>query len=100
MRLGAPGIIHRVVVETSYFKGNFPESCSLDACRAAGDDSTHANLKWIEILPRSPLEADASRAFEKELRASGEFTHVRLNIYPDGGVARLRVFSRRAKQLR
>jgi allantoicase len=100
VRLGAPGQIHRVVVETSFFKGNFPESCSLDACRATGDDSTHANLEWSEVLPRSPLEADARRAFEKELRSPGEVTHVRLNVYPDGGVARLRVIGQRAKHPR
>jgi allantoicase len=103
VRLGAPGIVHRVVVETSFFKGNFPESCSLDACRAASDardDTTHATFKWAEILPRSPLEADAHRVFEKELRPSGEVTHVRLNIFPDGGVARLRVLGQRAKHAR
>jgi allantoicase len=100
VRLGAPGKIHRVAVETSFFKGNFPESCSLDACHATGDDSAHANLDWTEVLPRSPLEADARRVFEKELRAPGEATHVRLNVYPDGGVARLRVFGQRAKHPR
>jgi allantoicase len=100
VRLGAAGTIRRVVVETSFFKGNFPESCSLDACRATADDSAHANLAWTEILPRAPLEADARRVFEKELRAPGEATHVRLNIYPDGGVARLRIFGQRAKHLR
>jgi allantoicase len=103
VRLGAPGTIRRVVVETSFFKGNFPESCSLDACRAASDtrdDTAAANFDWKEILPRSPLEADARRVFEKELRAPSEATHVRLNVYPDGGVARLRVFGQRAKNPR
>jgi allantoicase len=100
VRLGAAGKIRRVVVETSFFRGNFPESCSLDTCRTTGDDSAHANFDWTEILPRAPLEADARRVFEKELRAPGEATHVRLNIYPDGGVARLRVFGQRAKHLR
>ena len=70
------------------------------SCRTTGDDSAHANFDWTEILPRAPLEADARRVFEKELRAPGEATHVRLNIYPDGGVARLRVFGQRAKHLR
>ncbi|MGB6431408.1 MAG: allantoicase [Candidatus Acidiferrales bacterium] len=100
VRLGASGTIHRVVVETSFFKGNFPESCSLDASRAASGDATHANLDWTEVLARTPLEADARRVFEKELRSSGEATHVRLNIYPDGGVARLRVFGQRTQHAR
>lgn len=97
VRLGAPGAIRRVDVETSFFKGNFPESCSLDACRAASGDSAPVNFAWTEILPRTPLEADARRVFEKELHAPTEATHVRLNIYPDGGVARLRVFGQRTQ---
>jgi allantoicase len=103
IRLGAPGTIRRVVVDTSFFKGNFPESCSIEACHAAGalrHDSTHANFAWSEVLPRTPLEADARRVFEKELRSPGDVTHVRLNIFPDGGVARLRIFGQRAKQSR
>jgi allantoicase len=103
VRLGAPGTIRRVIVETSFFKGNFPESCSLDACRAASDardDTAAANFDWKEIVPRSPLEADARCVFEKELRSPSEVTHVRLNVYPDGGVARLRIFGQRAKHTR
>jgi allantoicase len=100
IRLGAPGIIHRVEVDTSFFKGNFPESCSLEGARAASDGSTPSNLRWSEILPRSPLEADSRRVFENELRPPGEVSHVRLNVYPDGGVARLRIFGQRAKHTR
>jgi len=95
IRLGARGKIHRVEVDTSFFKGNFPESCSLDACAAPdgfAGEAALAQLPWREILPRSLLRADARQVFEKELRAPGDATHLRLNIFPDGGIARLRAF--------
>lgn len=93
VRLGLPGILHGVVVDTAHFRGNFPESCSLDACCLPAEASVEqvegADGEWLEILPRTPLEGDAENRFA--LDAPFRFTHVRLNIYPDGGVARLRV---------
>jgi len=91
VRLGVPGVVRGVVVDTSHFKGNYPESCSLEACSAPA----HAPLEaleaasWHEILPRTALKGDAHNAFaiERAWRA----THVRLRIFPDGGVARLRL---------
>ena len=50
--------------------------------------------EWRELLPRTPLQPDTRHAFEDELRGIGDVTHVRLNIYPDGGIARLRLFGR------
>ena len=91
VELGAPGRIRRVVVDTRHFRGNHPESCSLDASSSVeGDD-------WVEILPRTSLAGDSRNEFAIE--AGGVFARVRLNIYPDGGVARLRVFGRPASDL-
>jgi allantoicase len=93
VRLGCPGIIRGVIVDTSYFTGNFPESCSLDACAVEGVPDAaqlaEGDVSWTEILPRSPLQGDARNAFS--ITARDRFTHVRLNIFPDGGVARLRI---------
>ncbi len=103
IRLGARGRIHRVEVDTSFFKGNFPESCSLESCSSPGefaDETSTVHLPWREILPRSALRADARHVFEKELQSPGEATHLRLNIYPDGGVARLRAFGTLAVKLK
>jgi allantoicase len=100
VKLGATGTIRRVEVDTAHFKGNFPESCSLEACAApiAGNDAAVlASARWSELLPRTQLQADAVHVFEKELRAAGDVTHVRFNIYPDGGVSRLRIFGRLAR---
>src|SRR3954452_9721167 len=92
VRLGISGIIRGVVIDTSFFRGNYPESCSIDATTLDGltDAETIANnALWTEILPRSPLQGDAQNLFA--VQAAMPFTHLRLNIFPDGGVARLRV---------
>jgi allantoicase len=51
-------------------------------------------VEWRELLPRTPLQPDTRHTFEDELRGIGAITHARLNIFPDGGVARLRLFGR------
>lgn len=82
----------RFIVDTTHFKGNAPESCSIDACAIEGSepDSWHS-VPWTEVLAKSPLKPDSENALEAEADAGARFTHVRLNIHPDGGVARLRV---------
>ena len=94
IRLGVPSRVRGVVVDTSFFRGNFPEACSLDACELDAPVSADAlaadvTLPWIEILPRVALRGDAPNALPIE--HDGRCTHLRLNIHPDGGVARLRV---------
>jgi allantoicase len=92
VRLGLPGSPRRLVVDTTHFKGNAPEACSVEACAVGGVEPGAWEgdaVAWTEILPRSPLSPDSVNAFRCEAR--GRFTHVRLNIFPDGGVARLRV---------
>jgi allantoicase len=101
VRLGAPGRVSHVEVDTSHFKGNFPESCSLEVCTAPRgliDPSALGALPWKEILTRTKLRADSLHFYEKELLDAGEVTHARFHIYPDGGVARLRVFGTLAKR--
>jgi allantoicase len=97
LRLGTAGRIKRVEVDTSFFKGNFPESCSLEACSAPRDltDPQALNaLPWKEILARTTLRADSLHVYEKELLDAVGVTHARFHIYPDGGVARLRIFGK------
>ena len=94
IQLGRRGTIRRVEVDTSWFKGNYPESCSLEAARMEGAELREndlSSLSWQEILPRTRLQAHTRHLFEDEIRAAVEATYVRFNIYPDGGVSRLRV---------
>ena len=81
VRLGIPGVIRAVTVDTNHFRGNHPEACSLDAS---------VRNQWVEILSRSPLHGHAENEFQ--IASDARVTEVRLNIYPDGGVARLRVW--------
>jgi allantoicase len=93
IRIGIPGEIKGVVVDTAYFKGNFPSHCSLEACDVDAspdiDQLLGAETKWTEILPMSALQGDSKNKFE--ITSTGRVTHLRFKIYPDGGVARLRV---------
>jgi len=91
VRLGVPGHVHGVVVDTAFFRGNYPEHCSVDACELPGVP-TAAELDaapWAEILAKTPLQGNAVNRFAVD--PARRWTHLRLNIYPDGGVARLRV---------
>jgi allantoicase len=93
VRLGAPGVVHAVVVDTAHFTGNFPQACSVEACWTDGypDLAALGSARWLEIVARSPLKGDTSHVFEIPPDARRRYSHVRLRIYPDGGVARLRV---------
>ena len=88
------GTIRRVEVDTRHFKGNAPGACSLEAASGSTSGSRSSGAAWRELLPRTPLQPHARHVFEDELRELGDVTHVRLNIFPDGGIARLRLFGR------
>lgn len=96
--LSAPGSIERVEIDTAYFKGNFPDACSLQA--AFMPDATTQTLItqsmfWTELLGPQKLSADNIHTFQ--VAAGQPVTHVRFNIFPDGGVSRLRLFGKIAR---
>jgi allantoicase len=88
VRLGAAGVVRAIVVDTAFFTGNYPASCSVEGCWMAGYPASVSSA-WEPLVSRSPLSGDARHVFE--VSSPRRFTHVRLRIYPDGGVARLRV---------
>ncbi|HEX7294640.1 MAG TPA: hypothetical protein VF251_02730, partial [Pyrinomonadaceae bacterium] len=94
IRLGLPGIIRGIVVDTSFFRGNYPEHCSLEAATFESipsiEDITAQNVAWIPLLPQMPLAGDSQNPFKIDYNE--RVTHLRFKIYPDGGVARLRVY--------
>jgi allantoicase len=100
--LGARGIIESVEIDTAHYKGNFPDSCSIlagdlprggDALEAA---VSAASMFWPELLPAQKLSADSIHKFAT-VNPLGPVTHVRLNIFPDGGISRLRLFGKLAE---
>ncbi|HEY0082314.1 MAG TPA: allantoicase, partial [Pyrinomonadaceae bacterium] len=94
IRLGLPGRLRGVIVDTAHFRGNYPEQCSLEACAVPGQPAVEQlmgeAIGWRKVLPVSDLRGDSQNPFsiEDDERA----THLRFKIYPDGGVARLRVY--------
>jgi allantoicase len=97
IKLGQPGQVRRVEVDTAWFKGNFPESCLLEATSATGqadENLTDSSVEWKTILPRTKLQAHTRHFFADEIIDAGSVSHLRFNIFPDGGVSRLRVYGR------
>jgi allantoicase len=88
LRLGLPGIIRGIDIDTSHFTGNFPPAASIDACRCVGDPAP--DNAWTELLPSTGLTGNAHHVLP--VSDPRVWTHLRLNIYPDGGVARLRIY--------
>jgi len=88
IKFGKPGLIKKINVDTSYFSGNHPDQISLQACiskKKIPDKKT----KWITIIKKSRTKANSHHFFN--IKNRNYFTHIKLNIFPDGGVARLRV---------
>lgn len=88
VRLATGGVIRGFDVDTSHFTGNYPPACRIEACVVKGDPGE--GTAWTEILPLTPLGASAHHYLPSS--SESVWTHVRLHIYPDGGVARLRVY--------
>jgi allantoicase len=92
LKLGRPGLIRRAEVDTDFFKGNYPARCSLKGrYLEPGEDPVNGSDKWPVLLPEVALGPDQLQVFERELVSAGAVSHVRFDIYPDGGVARLRL---------
>jgi allantoicase len=95
VRLGVPGVVRSILVDTAFFTGNYPQACSADGYSASGYPSPEeltadaGAAKWREIVPRALVTGDARHSFK--VNSGRRLTHVRLNIFPDGGVARLHV---------
>ena len=97
IELGQPGAIETVEIDTAHFKGNYPDRLSLQAARVEGgtaDSIVTQSQFWEELMPAQKLEMDAEHRFDDAVVALGSVTHVRVNIFPDGGLSRVRLFGR------
>jgi allantoicase len=94
VRLGAPGVIRGIVVDTAHFRGNYPAAVSVAAVSLPGSPSPGELLadgvKWTVLVPRTAVGGHAANGFPVD--AAQRFTHLRVNQHPDGGIARLRVY--------
>jgi allantoicase len=96
VRLGVPGVVHGVVVDTAHFTGNFPESAAVEGRWVDGYPGVGEVIgepaDWVGLIPRRRLRGDTRNVFAVAPGIRQAASHVRLLIYPDGGVARLRVY--------
>jgi allantoicase len=97
VRLAHKGVIDKILVDTAHFKGNYPDSCLIEGCLISSEQENvlaDPSVKWTVILPLSKLNADHEHYFENEIESKDVFNHVRLSIFPDGGISRLRMWGR------
>lgn len=101
LELGHAGTIEEIEVDTAHFKGNYPDRVSIQAAKLDGIPSVaalgSASEQWASLLPEQKLRADSQHRFRAELARLGPVSHVRMNIFPDGGVSRLRLIGRIAR---
>lgn len=98
VRLGDAGTVSVLEIDTNHFKGNYPDRVALRGLHVPGAPLTELvdpSTEWVTVLPETKLEAHARRFFTSEIQARGPYTHIRLDVYPDGGVSRLRVWGHR-----
>ena len=103
--LGAPGNARKIEIDTAHFKGNYPDRCSIQAAHVgeigtmADADIVAASEDWAELMPEQKLQMDHIHDFEgSAISQIGPITHIRLNIFPDGGVSRVRIFGQLAQE--
>ena len=92
IQLGIQGTVRKIIIDTAHFKGNFPDSITLEGANIPKNSQLSVSTVWKEILS-TPLHADQEHLFIDQILApkSELFTHIRLNLFPDGGVSRLRI---------
>ncbi|MCX3063012.1 allantoicase [Streptomyces beihaiensis] len=93
VRLGAPGVVRGIVIDTAHFRGNYPQAVSVEATSVAGaptpEELLADDVKWTTLVPRTAIGGHAANGFAVDVEQ--RFTHLRVNQHPDGGIARLRV---------
>ena len=97
LELGHPGEIESALIDTAHFKGNYPDRCSLQAAMVGGgtvDSIITQSQFWSELLPPQKLEMDAEHEFREQIERLGAVSHVRINIFPDGGLSRVRLIGK------
>jgi len=104
VKLAHEGTISKALIDTCHFKGNYPDTCKIEGCNIpAGNrpDFLNDEIKWEEILPQTKLQADHEHYYENELEnRDKKFTHVRLTIFPDGGISRMRLWGNPLRPLK
>ena len=99
IKLAHKGNIEKIEIDTAHFKGNYPDRASIQAIsidkNITTKDLIQSSENWDVILDETKLTADNIHEYEINSNSKAEATHIRLNIFPDGGVSRLRIFGKK-----
>jgi len=100
VELGVPGVVEKIEIDTAHYKGNYPDRCSVQAAFLGGGSGTLVvtqSMFWQELMGQQKLEMDDLKMFEGgDIAELGPVSHVKLNIFPDGGISRFRVIGKPA----
>jgi allantoicase len=97
VELGHPGRIEEIILDTAFFKGNYPDRCSIQAARVDGGTAQSIVTQsqfWTELLPPQKMEMDREHNYSAEVQDIGAVSHVRINLFPDGGLSRVRLLGK------
>ena len=90
LRMGSQGVLKGLDIDTNHFHGNAPEYVAVEASMVSGHDTKGAD--WQEVLKKTAVRPHSQNLFSIE--SSRTWNHLRLKIFPDGGVARFRAYGR------
>ncbi len=98
IKLGRSGTLDKVEIDTHHFKGNYPDTCSLQAAYIPKKISNYSvvkkSTKWKSILNKVKLSANKKHNFNNKMMRKKKINFIRINIYPDGGISRIRAFGK------
>ena len=97
LALGHAGTIEEILIDTHHFKGNYPDQCSIQAAYVTGgtDDQIETqSLYWQELLPKQKMQPNQEHHYQTEVLDLGPVTHVKINVFPDGGISRVRLMGK------
>ena len=97
VELGHHGRIEEIILDTAFFKGNYPDRCSIQAARVDGGTAQSIVTQsqfWAELLPPQKMEMDREHRYRSEVQDIGAVSHVRINLFPDGGLSRVRLLGK------
>ena len=101
MKFGKIGIINKLEIDTHHFKGNYPDSCTIQTATILKNVSTNSiiksSAKWKIILNKAKLKANKKHVFKNIQMRKNKVNFLKISIYPDGGISRIRAFGRFSK---
>ena len=98
IKFGRPGKINKIEIDTHHFKGNYPDSCSVQAAyiskKISNNSIVRKSNKWKLLLNKAKLNANKKHSFNSKTMQKNKINFIRINIYPDGGISRIRAFGK------